>query len=470
MDRKAAIRMSSQEIAPKPLPKIALVGRPNVGKSTLFNRLVGRPDALVDATPGLTRDRKESSASLAGYPLILIDTAGFEHQEKGSLEASMWQQTEKAIKEAAAVLFLIDGITGITPQDEDIARYLRRHKTPIICVVNKADTKQAKNTVLEAFKLGFDTPIELSAAHGWGLGDIFNAIEPYLPKRVPENDADDAVEKNTDILQMAVIGRPNVGKSSLINTLIKEERLLVGPEAGVTRDSIKLAWTYKDTPFELIDTAGLRKKSKVNEHLETLSVAQTRTSIQYAPLVLVLLDVTRALEKQDLSIVHDVYKEGRCLIIGLNKWDLVQPAQQQAYLKSFQEQIDLMLPQAEGVPFVTLSALKGTGIKRLFDTCLELYTVWNKRLPTAKLNEWLEGCLYRHQPPLINGRRLKIRYMTQKKSRPPTFMLFTNIKKDFPESYLRYLQRRLRQDFDMPGVPLRFILKKGENPYHKSKN
>ncbi len=475
-------------------PKIALVGRPNVGKSTLFNRLVGKQKALVNSTPGLTRDRQEAEALVDGLPFLVVDTAGFEHRDEATMQAKMWDQAEKAVQQAEAVIFIIDGIAGITAQDEVIAQYLREKNKPIICVVNKTDAKKAEPTIMEAYALGFGRPISLAATHGHGMEELYEHIAPYVSaaaarmkkrgsleiKSLKEKKKDlDVALENADIeepehgenqtykaLQFAVIGRPNVGKSSLLNAIIKEERLLVGSEAGMTRDSIFLNWTYKDMPFELIDTAGLRKSARITGIVERLSTQQTHEAIQFAPIVVILLDITRALEKQDLVIVHDVYKEGRCVIIGLNKWDLIEPSQREEYTKKFKEQLDIVLPQAEGIPFVPLSAKTGFGLNNLFDVCLKLYTVWQKKISTGKLNTWLEMALSAHQPPLVRGRRLKIRYIMQKKARPPTFFLFVNIKDGFPESYIRYMQRKLRIAFDFPGVPIRFILKKGENPYH----
>jgi len=483
-----------KDMTGKNFSKIALVGRPNVGKSTLFNRFLGKSKALVNSMPGLTRDRQEAEVNVPGIPpFLVIDTAGFEHREESTIQAKMWEQTEKAVQESRAVFFIIDGAAGITPQDEVIAQYLREKNKPIICVVNKGDIKKTKEAVIEAYSLGFDEPILISAAHGTGMQDLYESLKPYISKEKVGKDGchseDVALMKLRDkndkasytelegenlpsssALQMAIIGRPNVGKSSLLNAIVEEERLLVGEEAGVTRDSISLKWMYKDTPFELIDTAGLRKSAKRTDIVERLSAQKTQEAVQFAPIVVVLLDVTRALEKQDLVIVHDVYKEGRCVIIGLNKWDLVESSQRDGYIKKFKEQLGVVLPQAEGIPFAPLSAKTGFGLKNLFDVCLNLYKVWQKKVPTSQLNDWLEGVLSKHQPPLIRGRRLKIRYITQKKSRPPTFMLFVNIKEGFPESYIRYLQRQLRVAFHFFGVPIRFILKKGENPYHSKKS
>lgn len=460
----------------KTFAKVALVGRPNVGKSTLFNRFLGKSKAIVDSTPGLTRDRQEAKVNTEGtIPFSVIDTAGFEHREASTMQAKMWDQTEKAIQESDAVLFIVDGVTGITAQDEAIAKYLREKNKPVICIVNKGDVKKAEETIFDAYSLGFSEPVLISAAHGHGMEELYQAIKPYIEKNAKTAKAEDKGnlveesidEKQDSSLQLAIIGRPNVGKSSLLNAIIEEERLLVGEEAGVTRDSIFLNWVYKGTNFELIDTAGLRKSARRTDIIERLSAKKTQEAIQFAPIVVVLLDITRALEKQDLTIVHNVYKEGRCVVIGLNKWDLVKPYKRDSYIKYFKEQLGVVLPQAEGIPFVPLSAKKRLGLRDLFNVCLNLYKVWQKKIPTSRLNEWLEEVLSRHQPPLVRGRRLKIRYITQKKARPPTFLLFVNIKEGFPESYIRYMQRQLRQAFDFPGVPVRFLLKKGENPYHK---
>lgn len=478
-----------------------MVGRPNVGKSTLFNRLVGKRLALVDPTPGLTRDRKEGMAHVDGLPFLVVDTPGFEHRDDNTLQAKMWDQAVYAIKQSVLVVFVIDGVEGITAQDRDIAAYLRTMGVPVLCCVSKADTKQAAATAMEAYALGFEGPVAVSAAHNRGMVSFYEAIAPYVASssvaasltraradlgsahegdgdgedQLPPSEDDPVSEDLTPEegvtperpLKLAVVGRPNVGKSSLINAIIDEERLLVGPEAGVTRDSIALGWRHKDTYFQLIDTAGLRKKARVQSRAEHLAGFQTQVSIDYAPLVLVVLDVTQALEKQDLTILHRVCEEGRCLIIGLNKWDLVPRNQQSVYLKAVQEQIDKAVPQLEGVPLVPLSAKTKYGLRQVFDTFIDLYAVWQKRISTATLNRWLESVLEQHQPPLVAGRRIKIRYMTQKKARPPTFLLFVNILEGFPEGYLRYLRRQLRYAFEMPGVPLRLILRKGSNPYDK---
>jgi GTPase len=452
--------------------KAAIVGRPNVGKSTLFNRLSGKHLAIVDDTPGVTRDWREGSARLGGMAFGIIDTAGLDEAEADSLEAAMLQQTDMALDEADVALFLFDARAGITPRDKHFANWLRRKGKPVILVANKCEGASRRADISESYGLGFGDPIPISAAHGEGLGDLFDALEPFSNLTAEPNlEEDDAPELDDDSpLRLAIVGRPNVGKSTLVNQIIGEERMLTGPEAGVTRDSISVSWMFEGRAIKLVDTAGLRRKSKVREKLENLSVRDSLRAIRYAQIVVLVLDAVTGqddavLEKQDLTIARHVIDEGRGLIIAINKWDLVKNKKE--VLKSLSDRLERSLPQVRGIPTLSFSALNGKGLKKLLPAVFKTYDLWNKRIPTGPLNRWLEMVSENHPPPLSQARRIRLRYITQAKTRPPTFAVFVSRPVDLPDSYLRYLVNTLRDDFDLPGVPLRIYARKGKNPYAK---
>lgn len=466
---------------------VAIIGRPNVGKSTLFNRLVGKRLALVDDTPGVTRDRRDAQASLGEFKFRIIDTAGLEEAKGDSLSARMRKQTEIAIDEADFSLFMIDARAGVTPLDKHFADILRRGKKPTILVANKSEGKAGEAGRYEAYSLGLGDPIPFSAEHGEGLADLSDAfdeklrelgIDPFAkmqedvtPKSVSihgEVSEEDELLSEQDSglpLQLAIVGRPNVGKSTLINKLIGEERMLTGPEAGITRDSIGVNYTYEGRELRIFDTAGMRRKAKVHEKLEKLSVADTIRALNFAEVVVLLIDATMPFEKQDLSIASLIVQEGRALVIGLNKYDLLENRQE--VMKDIAHKLEHTLPQIKGIPVVPVSALTGRGIEKLMPQVFATYKLWNRRISTAKLNKWLAQTLQYHPAPSVKGRRTKMRYMTQVKTRPPTFAIFTNRPTDVADSYTRYLLNELRWDFDMPGVPIRMMLRKGDNPYKK---
>lgn len=461
---------------------VAIIGRPNVGKSTLFNRLVGKRVAIVDDTPGVTRDRREGEGTIADMTFTIIDTAGLEDAHDDSLESRMRQQTETAFLEADVALMMFDARIGITPMDEHFAGWLRRNKTPVILIANKCESKASQAGLMEAYALGLGDPIAFSAEHGQGLSELYDALRPFMEASEAEearvafelealNDSGDE-EDDAKILahpiQMAIVGRPNVGKSTLINKLIGQDRLLTGPEAGITRDSITVPWTYQDREFRLVDTAGLRRRAKVNEKIEALSGAETRRAIDFAQVVVLVLDANDMLEKQDLTIARNVIDEGRALLIAVNKWDTI--TNQREALDKLNDRLQTSLPQVRGIPVVTVSAKTGRGLEKLLDAVLDVFEVWNRRVPTAKLNRWLEEIMAHHPPPLVSGRRVKVRYMTQPKARPPTFALFVSHEKGLPESYSRYMANALREDFDLWGVPLRLLMRKGKNPYADKKD
>ncbi|MBQ0824415.1 ribosome biogenesis GTPase Der [Microvirga terrae] len=442
---------------------VAIVGRPNVGKSTLFNRLVGKKLALVDDRPGVTRDRREGEAKLGDLEFRIIDTAGLEEATEESLLGRMRAQTEAAIADADVILFVIDARAGILPADRPFAEMVRRSGKPVILIANKAEGSGGMAGAYEAFGLGLGEPVPLSAEHGEGMADLFEALMPHFPH---PDDAEEEDDPNKP-LQVAIVGRPNAGKSTLINRMVGEERLLTGPEAGITRDSISLDWEWRGRPIKLFDTAGLRKRARVEDKLEKLSVADALRAVRFAEVVVVLLDATIPFEKQDLSIVDLVEQEGRALVIGLNKWDLV--ADQQGLLKDLKEKATRLLPQVRGAPVVPLSGLAGSGIDPLMKAVLQVYQTWNTRISTARLNQWLGEALEANPPPAVSGRRIKIRYMTQVKSRPPHFAVFGNQLDALPKSYTRYLVNGLREAFELPGTPIRVSLRMGQNPFDKER-
>jgi GTP-binding protein len=453
---------------------VAIVGRPNVGKSTLFNRLVGKKLALVDDQPGVTRDRRFGAAHLGDLDFTIIDTAGLEEAFDESLEARMREQTEMAIKEADVALLLIDARAGITPLDEHFAKRLRKAKTPIILVANKCESKAAIAGLGEAFRLGLGEPVAISAEHGEGLSELYDALVQQAKRKsgAAETDAEGDAELEAlpedeaeapKVLQLAIVGRPNVGKSTLMNALLGEERQLTGPEAGITRDSIAVDWDWKGTPIRLIDTAGLRRRARVVEKLERLSGADTDRAVRYAHVVVLVLDAHDMLEKQDLTIARHVIEEGRGLVIAANKWDAIEDKNEA--LKKLKDRVEKSLPQVAGIPIITLSARSGRNLDKLMSAVLKTYAQWNKRVPTAQLNRYLEAATAAHPPPLVRGRRIKLRYMTQIKTRPPTFSLFAAKADDLPEAYARYLVNGIRERFDLMGVPIRLHLRRQDNPF-----
>ena len=445
--------------------KVAIAGRPNVGKSTLFNRLAGKKIAIVHDTPGVTRDRKEAFGQLADIPLILIDTAGLEQGSEDQLMAGMWTQASRAFHEAEVVLFVFDAREGLTPDDEILAKWLRKQQKPLIPVANKCEGRAGSHGIAESYRLGFGEPIAISAEHGEGLGDLYDALATYYRAKqvVDEEASEDAEEQGP--LQLAILGRPNVGKSTLLNQIVGDDRVLTGPEAGVTRDAISVEWEFEGRPLRLIDTAGIRKRAKVTEKLERMAVGDSYEALKYAHVAVLVLDALIPLEKQDLQIASRIVEEGRAIVIALNKWDLVR--EKEAYLKEVREKLEMLLPQIRGVPLIPLSAKNGKGLPQLMKAIFEVYDLWNLRVSTSKLNRWLEHIVDHHPPPLINGKRIKIKYMTQIKARPPTFVLFCSKALQLPESYSRYLINSIRADFNLPGIPLRLLVRSGENPYER---
>ncbi len=452
------------------LPVVALVGRPNVGKSTLFNRLVGRRIALVDDTPGVTRDRREGKAKLGPLLFRAIDTAGFEESGEQTLSGRMRAQTEAAIEDADAVLFLIDARAGIIPDDRAFADVLRRAGKPVVLVANKAESKKGLEGAYEAYELGFGEPVAVSAEHNEGMADLYEALKEALPS----DSADSEISESTKIanedrespdhpIRVAVVGRPNAGKSTLINRLLGEDRLVTGPEGGITRDSIAVDFEYRNRKFVLHDTAGLRRRARVQDKLEKLSVADALNAIRFAEVVVLLLDATHPFEEQDLRIADLVLREGRALVIGMNKRDLV--ADKEVVPKKLREEADHWLPQAKGVPIFAISGQTGEGLDRIMEAVVSMYEAWNTRVPTSALNRWLDDVTAAHTPPALAGRVIKIRYVTQPKSRPPTFILFGTRTSALPDDYRRYLVNSLRETFDLPGVPIRLHFREAENPF-----
>ncbi|HEX6980951.1 MAG TPA: ribosome biogenesis GTPase Der [Alphaproteobacteria bacterium] len=451
---------------------VAIVGRPNVGKSTLYNRLVGRRTALVDDTPGLTRDWRVGEGQLGDLRLDVIDTAGLEEAARQTLEARMRAQTERVVRSADVVLFVIDARAGVTALDEHFARWLRRLGRDVILVANKCESRAALAGLGEAHVLGFGEPVAISAEHGEGMADLHALLKAKAPAEafITEDTAgetgggNEAAETEPERpIRVAIVGRPNVGKSTLVNRLLGEERLLTGPEPGITRDAIEIPWTWRGRMFRLIDTAGLRRKARVEDRLERLSVSDTLRAVREAQVVVLVLDATLMLEKQDLTIARIVTEEGRALVIAVNKWDLIgdpQPA-----LRRLRDRLEMSLPQVKGVPFVTLSALHGRKLDDMLKAIIATYEVWNTRLPTPKLNQWLEGVTANHPPPLVEGRRPRLRFMKQVTVRPPTFAIFGARLTTLPEDYMRYLTNSLRETFGLDGVVIRLQLRQTKNPY-----
>ncbi|MDF1790992.1 MAG: ribosome biogenesis GTPase Der [Thalassobaculaceae bacterium] len=472
--------------------KVAIIGRPNVGKSTLFNRLTGTKHALVDDTPGVTRDRREGDARIADLNFRIVDTAGLEDAQDDSLEGRMRRQTEAAVEQADRVFMMIDARAGVTPLDAHFADWLRRVKVPVTLLANKCEGRGGIAGLAEAYKMGLGEPIPISAEHGEGMGELYDIIrahieadpvlaaelaaeyddDPFLEEIGDGVDLDEAELEGDEIvvergpkgpLKLAIVGRPNVGKSTLVNRLIGEDRLLTGPEAGITRDAIEVPWTYKDREIHLIDTAGLRRKARVVEKLERMSTTDSMRAVRFAQVVMLVLDADQMLEKQDLAIARTVLDQGRALIIAVNKWDAV--ADKAAAGKRLRDRLDTSLAQVRGIPWIPVSALRGSNLDKLLDAVLDIYDIWNTRVPTSRLNRWLERMVELHPPPLSKGRRLRLRYMTQVKARPPTFAAFVSQADELPESYVRYLIGGLRDEFGLVGVPIRVNLRKRRNPY-----
>ncbi|MGC1574622.1 MAG: ribosome biogenesis GTPase Der [Beijerinckiaceae bacterium] len=485
-------------------PVVAIIGRPNVGKSTLFNRLVGRRLALVDDRPGVTRDRREGEARLGDLAFTVIDTAGLEEAASASLTGRMRAQTKAAIEASDVVLMLVDARAGVLPADRDIATLVRRSGKPVLLIANKAESREGEQGAYAAFALGLGEPIGFSAEHGLGLGDLHQALAALLPASPARADEDEgdlpAVSKrqarrNSKVravkehashptslaeepeaegadegdadpsrpLRIAVMGRPNAGKSTLINAMLGEERLLTGPEPGITRDAIGLDYEWRGRPFKLFDTAGLRKRARVEDKLEKLAAADALRAVRFAEVVVLLLDATIPFEKQDLTLASLVEREGRALVIAVNKWDLV--SDRPGLLQELRAEASRLLAQLDGVAVVPVSGLALRGIDAMMVAVLDAYAVWNTRVPTAKLNRWLSGVTARHPPPAISGRRIKLRYATQPKARPPHFAIFGNQLDELPAAYTRYLTHSLRRTFGLPGTPIRISLRQGKNPY-----
>ena len=465
---------------------LALIGRPNVGKSTLFNRLAGKKLAIVDDTPGVTRDWREAEGNLFDRSMRVIDTAGLEDSFDDSIHGRMRQQTELALKNVDAALFIIDGRAGITPLDEHFAQVLRKRKMPVILAVNKAENeKRIQSTIAEAYSLGLGEPITISAEHGTGMEELYHALVPLMPEEGEEDGqleeaSDDfgdidAIEGDEDFilqqeeddpekpLKLAIVGRPNVGKSTLLNAIVRDQRVMTGPEAGITRDAIAVDWVYKDRAFKLVDTAGIRRKSKVQDTIEKMSVEDSHRAIRLAQIVVLVLDAQTPLEKQDLQIAQHIVEEGRALVLCINKWDLV--TDKEKFLEDIDYKLGKSLAQITGVPIVTLSALEGRNIGSVLKRSLEAYEVWNQRVSTGKLNRWLAGLESRNPAPLVSGRQNRLKYIAQIKTRPPTFALWVSRPDKLPPAYKRYVINALRRDYDLAGTPIRLLVRRSKNPY-----
>ncbi len=452
-------------------PQVIIIGRPNVGKSTLFNRLVGKKLALVDDQPGVTRDRRMGDANLLGLEFTIVDTAGWEDEDPATLPGRMRAQTEAALKGADVALFTIDARAGITPLDEEIARWLRVSPVPVILLANKAEGRAAEAGLIECYALGFGEPAAISAEHGEGMADLFEALLPHIDGKEAEAEAEFDEEDPAAPLKLAIVGRPNAGKSTLINAMLREDRLLTGPEAGITRDSIAVDWLWTDDktglerPVRLIDTAGMRKKARVVEKLEKMSVADARHAVDFAEVVVLLLDATLGLEHQDLKIASMVLEEGRALVIAINKWDIAEDAS--SLFNGIRGALEEGLAQVRGVPLLSVSARTGRGLDDLLRTAFSIREAWSKRVPTAALNRWFDSALEANPPPAPGGRRIKLRYITQAKTRPPGFVLFGTRLDQLPTSYQRYLVNGIRRELGFDAVPIRLNLRSAKNPFAK---
>jgi GTP-binding protein len=453
---------------------IAIIGRPNVGKSTLFNRLVGQKLALVDDLPGVTRDRREGAARLGDLDFTVIDTAGLDEGPRGSLTARMQEQTEAAIAAADALMFVFDARAGLTPTDRSFADFARRANKRVVLVANKSEGKHGEAGAMESYALGLGDPVGISAEHGEGMSDLYDALRAVIPESADQSeefDDDEAVDAadSSRPIRVAIVGRPNAGKSTLINHLLGEERLLTSPEAGTTRDSISVEVNWKGRDFRIFDTAGLRRRSRIEEKLEKLSVADTLRAVRFAEVVVLMMDAQNRFEEQDLRIADLIEREGRALVIAVNKWDLMDRGGS-ARIASLRADADHWLPQVKGAPVVAVSGLMGEGIDRLMTAIQDAYAIWNRRISTAALNRWFEQAVSVNPPPAVSGRRLKLNYATQAKSRPPSFVVFCSRADAVPESYLRYLVNSLREAFELPGTPIRITLREKANPFaHKRK-
>ncbi len=451
--------------------KVAIVGRPNVGKSTLFNRLAGRKLALVHEVPGVTRDRKEATARLGDLSFTVIDTAGLEESAPQSLAARMTAQTERAVGEVHLVLLVIDAREGVTAADRHFSRWLRQTGVPVVLVANKCDTGASESGVMEAYSLGLGEPVAISAVHGEGLADLYAAIRGFMESkegRKPRPAArlrEPAEEPGAagKPIRLAIVGRPNVGKSTLINRLIEEERLLTGPEPGITREPIAVPFIHSGRAFELIDTAGVRRRARIAEALEKMSVAETLRAIRLAEVAVLVIDAKAIFEQQDLAIARIVAEEGRAMVIALNKWDIA--SDRAAAARKLRDALEASLPQVHGVAWIALSALTGENMDKLMPAVVAAHEIWNRRIPTPALNRWLERVQERHPPPAPQGRQIQLRYATQVKNRPPTFAIFANKPELLPDSYSRYLANAMRDEFGLPGTPLRFVFRRGKNPF-----
>ncbi|WP_419895944.1 ribosome biogenesis GTPase Der [Roseomonas sp. USHLN139] len=441
------------------LPRIAIIGRPNVGKSTLFNRLAGRKLAIVDDTPGVTRDRKETEARLGGRNVLLLDTAGLEEAPPDTIAGRMRASSEIAARQADLVLFVIDARSGITPSDRAFAAWLRRQPAPVLLVANKTEGRGGGMAAYEAYELGLGDPVAISAEHGEGIADLHTTAAELLP----EEEDEDARGRDNRPLRMAIVGRPNAGKSTLLNALLGEERMITGPEPGLTRDAVAVEWTDEHGRIRLVDTAGLRKKARIIENLEQMSVGSTIAALKEAEVAILVLDALLGLEEQDLRIARLAEREGRAVVIALNKWDAVED--RPATRRALDDVLTASLAQLKGVSVVPLSALTGKGVDRLMPVVRQTMERWNKRVPTGELNRWFEAAVAKHTPPLADGRRIKLRYATMPKARPPTIAIFGPRAEDLPEDYRRYLVNSFREAFDMPGVPIRLHGRGGKNPF-----
>lgn len=439
------------------LPVVVIAGRPNVGKSTLFNKLAGRRSAIVSDTPGVTRDRKDAEAMLRGRRVRLVDTAGLEESAPDTMASRMRASSETAVALADLIVFVVDARTGMTASDRHFAEWLRRQGRPILLVANKAEGRLGASMAMEAFSLGLGEPVAVSAEHGDGLSDLMTEIADRLPEPVDPNDSDDKP------LKLAIVGRPNAGKSTLLNRLLGEERMITGPEPGLTRDSITVLLRDAVGPIEVVDTAGLRKKARVEEELEKMSVSASIEALKMAEVVVLAIDAVLGIHEQDLQIARLIEREGRACVLALNKWDAV--VDRSATKKAISDRLETSLAQMKGIPVVQISAMTGQGLDRLMPAVRGVYATWNKRVGTGELNRWFETAIERHQPPMVEGRRLKLRYMTQAKARPPTFIMFGTRAELTPEDYQRYLVNSLRERFEMPGVPIRLQQRGTKNPF-----